>query len=288
MQFFFWMGQGPSPDAHKASTTGSKIFQTLPITFFVLCNISLLTSGAVLQNFYSETHGAKNLIRNFYLITELVSNMFVYLQFAINRSELNKAVREFNEVAQMISLNFGCQPELRKLFTQIRWKMFFILITYILDICPYFLPSMVTGINLELGIHLDVLQSTTAIGCMHGVLYINLLNFYMKAMNSTLIHHSMSSEIHHTMGNEEFVFLKKMKMIHFRLWSIAQNVNRFFGCGLGAMLLRNFMDSTFGIYWGFLIINNREKLQLIQLIRTYLTFMHASSIHAKVCEKCNP
>lgn len=267
MQFFFWMGQGPSPDAHQALTTSRKILQMLPITFFVLCNIALFTYGVVLQNFYKEGYGKHKVIRNFYLITELASNMLVYLQFAMNKGELNKAVREFNEVARMISLNFGCQPELVKLFTQIRWKMFFISIIYVLDICPYFLPPKVAGTDLKLGVFLDVLQSTTTIASMHGILYINMLNFYMKATNSLLIRHSMSSEIHHTMDNEELVFLKKMKMIHFRLWNIAQNVNRFFGCGLGAILLRNFMDSTFAIYWSFLIINNREKLPLVQLIR---------------------
>lgn len=268
MHFFFWMGQGPSPDAHQVLTTRSKILQMLPITFFVLCNIILFVSGAVLQNYCNKPLGQRNLIMNFYLITELTSNCVVYLQFFINQGDLNNAVREFNEVAQMISLNSGCQPEMVKLFTLIRWKMFFVSITYMSDICPYFLPSIAGVEHLELSVLLDLLQSTTTIACMHGILYTNLLNFYMKAMNNTLIGHSMSSDVHHTMDNDELVFLKKIKMIHFRLWSIAQNVNRFFGCGLGAILLRNFMDTTFAIYWAFLIINNREKLHLVHLIRT--------------------
>lgn len=239
----------------------------MPNTLFLLGHIGLYTSGVVMQNVYRETYGKQNnLITNFYLITEFISNMIIYLQCATNQFVLNKTVREFDEVAQMIRLNFGCEPELNTLFKQIRKKMFWILLTYTIEFIIYLLPLTVTGTKLLLSLHLDVLQSGTIIGCMHGILYINLLNFYMKTLNQIFIH-SMSNEIHHIIDNEQFVFLNKMKILHFRLWNIAQNINQFFGCGLGAIFLRNFVDATFGIYWSFLIINNRESQSLFQLIR---------------------
>lgn len=267
MQFFFWLGHGPSPEL----STKSKILQMLPSTLFIVYHTCVFTSGGVLQNVYRETYGKhNNLITNFYLITEITTNVILYWQFVVNKGVLNKAVREFHEVAQMIYVNFGCQPELNKPFRRIRMKMFWILLTYTMDSCIYLVPSLKVGKRLGLSLHFDVLQSATTIGCMHGVLYINLLNLYMKTLNQILKCHSMTSEIHHTMGNEQVVLLNKMKMIHFRLWNIAQDINRFFGCGLGAMLLRNFVDSTFGIYWAFLITSNRGTTNLIQLIRTYV------------------
>lgn len=268
--FFFWVGQGPAPESPQKLSIKSKILRMLPSTFFTLFHLCLFTVGAVLQNVYRKTHGKhNNLITNFYLIIEITTNFIIHMQCITSKSVLNKAVREFNDVAHMISSNFGCQPELDKLFKRIRMTMFAILLTYVLDICLYLVPTLAVGKKLKLSLLLDVLQSATAIGCMHGVLYINLLNFYMTTLNKSLEGHSVCSGIHHAMGNEEFVFLNKMKMIHFRLWNIAQNVNRFFGCGLGAILLRNFVDATFGIYWAFLIINNRSAISLIQLIRTY-------------------
>lgn len=271
MQFFFWLGQGPSPVALQKLSTKVKILRSLPTLFSALCHVCLFTSGAILQNVYRETYGKhNNLITNLYLIMELTTNMIIYLQCAINKDVLSKIVGEFTEVAQMISSNFECQPEWDKSFKRIRMKMFCILFAYLVDSCIYLVPTLKVGKRMGLSLHFDILQSGSTIGCMHSLLYINLLDFYMKSLNTTL-KYSMPRDIH-TMadGDEQIVFLKKMKMIHFRLWSIAQDISQFFGFGLGAILLRNFVDSTFGIYWAFLIINNQEKIPLIQMIRAYV------------------
>lgn len=269
MRFFFWLGQGPSPTVLRESSTKRKVFEVLPNTLFLLCDICLVTIGVVLAK--SSRQGRKKWVTNLYIVTEFTTNIIILLQFAINKGILNKVVREFTAVAQLISSNFECHPKWDKLFKQIRMKMFWILLSHILSISLYLLPTMLVNKKLRMSLHFDAMQFTTAIGCMHGVLYINLLGFYMKTLNKTLMHYSASNGIHHTMGdgNEQFMFLKKMKMIHFRLWSIAQDINRFFGFGLGAILLRNFVDGTFEIYWAFLIIQNkRDTRALVQLIRT--------------------
>lgn len=283
MKFFFWLGQGPSPNIRtpRKSSIRSRMVQLLPASLFLLAHALLFLIGAVLQNFYRKTYGkTNNAIANVYLFTEITTNIAIYSQFFFNRDVLTKAVQEFNEVAQMIRGNFGCSLELSKPFCRTRVKMFCILITYIVDSCIYFLPTLHVSKKLQLSVLFDVLQSATAVSSMHSILYINVLNFYMKTLNKTLKNHSMASGIHHTMGDDQAVFLNKIKMVHFRLWTIAQKINQFFGCGLVVVLLRNFVDTTFGIYWAFLIINNRGTVPIIQLIRTYCARLcHSVLIH---------
>lgn len=286
MQFFFWLGQGPSPDAPLRTSANSKILQRIPNTFFIVAHVSLFISGAILQNVFTETYGKHYLITNFYLIIELTANIIVYAQFIANKSVLNKTIHAFNEVNQMIRLNFGCQPEFDRSIGRTRMKMFCILFTFAVDISLYLLPPAMLGDKLELSVHLEVLQSATAIGCMHAVLYINLLSFYMKTLNKVLVRKSKSSGIYHTAEHDQVLLLNKIKMIHFHFWNIAQDINRFFGCGLGAILLRNFVDSTFGIYWAFLLMDNHDPFSLIQLIRT-CNGIHAWEVSEMTTYKIN-
>lgn len=270
MRFFFWLGHGPSPASPRKLSTARKILRMLPNTIFLLFDILLVTFTVVLRDFYSEPQNKKSLISSLYIITEFATNIIIHLQFVFNKDVLNRVVREFDEVAQVISLNFGSQPEWDKMLKRIRTKMFWISSVYTLDICLYFLrallPSMFLSKKWPSVLLYDVMRSVTVIGCMHIVLYIKLLNFYLKTLNKTLIRYSTSCEIYRTMDNDQFVFLHRIKLIHFRLWNIAQDINRYFGCGLGAILLRNFADATFGIYWAFLILNNKNSWLL--LIRT--------------------
>lgn len=275
MRFFFWLGHGPSPASPRKLSAARKILRMLPNIIFLLFDMLLVTFTIVLRDFYEDPQNRKNLISSSYIFTELATNVIIYLQFVFNKDVLNRVVREFDEVAQVISLNFGGQPEWDKMLKQIRMKMFWISSAYILDICLYFLrsllPSMFLSKKWPSVLLYDAMRSVTVIGCMHIVLYINLLNFYLKTLNRTLIRCSTTCEIYHTMDTDQFVFLHRIKLIHFRLWNIAQDINRFFGCGLGAILLRNFADATFGIYWAFLILNNQNSWLL--LIRTYNHFM---------------
>lgn len=156
-------------------------------TLFIVYHTCMFASDSVLQNVYTESYGKHNLITNFYLITEFTSNVILYSKFVVNKGILNKVVRELIEVAYMIRLIFGGQPEMNKLFKCIRMKMFWISFTYPLDICLYLLPSIVLGDKLKLSVHMEASQSATAIGCMHGLLYIKLSGFYMKTLNKTLI-----------------------------------------------------------------------------------------------------
>lgn len=58
--------------------------------------------------------------------------------------------------------------------------------------------------------------------------------------------------------------IKRFKLVYYRLWRCTQHMNNFFGLSIGTIVLWNFVDASFGVYWGYqILMSDYRAVQLI-------------------------
>lgn len=250
--FFYYVGQSPSLFL-KSPLRLFQRFPTLPSIIFLCLHSGLFFTGVIYQ-FILQTYQANNLIICLYFVTELIVSSVIFVQSKIYRITLEQIHDEIKSVATLFPSECDFIGRFRQSLKYFRNKMIAVSTIFIVDNTLNLIPYLDIEKHLFADLHLTILQTATVIACMHGMLYIDLLNFNLTMLNS-LIDRQMTD----TGFDVKIDLLKKSHWIHFKLWNIAKNISQSFGWGIGAILIRNFLDISFIIYWTFVEISRHEN-----------------------------
>lgn len=267
-KFFYSLGQCPYATlfVFKKQPKLHKLLTNLPQILYWTLFIGLFITGILYENSHKKNPGKpSNVLFYIYYIMEFTVNSIIYFQCIFNTSALKDAIREFKEVTDMFQTSFGHQIDFNKYFIRIWKKILLIGFAFLVKTIIFMFPPKVRAKKYFSSFQLDILQSTIMIAIIQSLFYIDLLNFFLKNLNSIIENDADSKQ--YTNREKQQTYLKNIKIIHYRLWRIAQQINRFFGWGLIAIILRNFLDSSFAIYWTFMIIKKNPKYPLIKMIR---------------------
>lgn len=120
-------------------------------------------------------------------------------------------------------------------------------------------PSIVVLSSWEYSPSLYFLQFPIIMSCAHNIIYVELLRFYLRALNSSIMGETVSTLnvnhmlVYHFYEKRKIIFLKNrlklFKRIHLALWMITEHINSFFGWSITMNLLSNIFD-FFMIYIG--------------------------------------
>lgn len=283
MKLFYLIGQSPQSIVDPQFKTPKYNFiQKMPIFLFIIIAILLLVSSIVLQNFLKCYCREQNgMIANSTIIMEFLANCIVYTQCIRNDGNLNVIWSGNKDIYLIFKENFKCQAHMAIYQNRILWKICPIFMSYGMVIV-FFIPWCIVGHNWYIGIHLKGFQFTSIMASAHVLVYIELIYFYLEQLNvairgtSTLpscgTSEFMANDIAFVKMNQYDVAIENLrtfKNVHFRLWKMARDINGFFGWVLASVIIRNFLDASYDIYWAFLVINdhNNHRGTILEMCR---------------------
>lgn len=276
LKLFYFTGQSPSINLanYLCKTQKENIIEKLPALLFIILATMLFTSSVILQNFMKDSYGESNsMIANLSILTECSSNYIFYMQCLYNGGSLGEVWNAFKDIYLLFKTNFKYHIDSDVYLKRTFWKIFMIFVSYFMEI-SFYVPWCFVGRGWYIGIHLKGFQFASVVANIQAVMYVELLHFYLEHLNVVIIetpenNELITNDITFIKTNQSEVAIDNLKMfknIHFRLWKVTQEINTFFGWGLAAIIIRNFLDASYDIYWAFLIINN-AKWTFLELIR---------------------
>lgn len=246
--------------------------QRVPVILFIFISTVLFASFIVLHNLLKcYCREANSMITISAIIMEFLANCICYSQCIRNDGNLNGIWRTCTDIILIFKVNFKCKIHMAIYQKRILWKLLPLVVSYGIAIC-LFIPWCIVGHDWYVGIHFKGFQFILIMANAHVLVYIELLYFYLEQLNGIINEASVTSSI----GTNEFISngisfikinqhdvamenLRTFKNIHFRLWQMAQEINMFFGWILAAIIVRNFLDASYGIYSAFLVINDNNN-----------------------------
>lgn len=108
---------------------------------------------------------------------------------------------------------------------------------------------------------LRILQVLTVCTFLQIIFYVDNLTFHIKQLNVVIGKElvrkkSIFTGNSNSVGNRQK--LKTIKVLHYRIWSVAQNINSLFGWSLIALILNGFLDFIYCAYWVYEELHSRS------------------------------
>lgn len=185
---------------------------------------------------------------------------------------------EIHNMLQKIESYFFIHLNHRILYQPFRYKftvkcvvLLSVYAQYMIGIVTLALRSYVIGI----GLHIKLLQIVTVFTFLHIILYVDALSFHLGQLN-VVLKRDVQSQIGRVIGDPSRQFhilgkLKSLKMAHFHLWLVTQQINRVFGWSLLTMFIYASVDVVFCVTWCY------EELRRERDILTYLSMAKRQS-----------
>lgn len=105
---------------------------------------------------------------------------------------------------------------------------------------------------------LSMIRATYPLQLLHFVLYSDIATMFFKQLNEKFNQTPISVR-----KSDQIEFLKYVKLVHYDLWKLIDEINTFFGWNLLFMTMFWFIYITHQLYWIFL--NTQEKVNVLQL-----------------------
>lgn len=280
MRFFHLFGQSLYPLEYRSRDERSKwhrIKVIIPSMFMFLVNLALCVAGLLVVN-----HGSKSIVKSDYVSVNVLFFCNLIKTFAVLHQNfayddlLGEILRKF------YSIELFFRDNLRNpiLFTSFKRayvkKLFWIFGSFAILSITIAFRHIIHGLD-TIDVILDAMKLFLIIAYMQIVLFIDLVAFCLKHLNATI-----AREISYWGAENGYVFvvkelrtldmirhqLCKYKIVHFRLWKIAEQLNEYFGWTMLTIILLSFVDLVTITLWQLRVLN--EPWNFIGFIRKEL------------------
>lgn len=248
-------------------TNVSSKYSFATIIYFLVLNMMFL-EVIYIRHFYS---GVGEIIFSIFIFTFLSSEIFIQFTIVLERKNFKKLHRLYNFTEKYMRTRARCSIEFNQFQKRIYLLAIFVLVPHVLT---FILQSGVfqTNIDKVFDIIFVCFYFLSTLVKLHIIMHVELLKYFLKItrhwLRTRTPEYSATGlcQLFKVQSMNRYSEILHLKLIHFKLWEISINVNRIFGFSLEAIILRNFIETTYGAYWVYLfLIKDMTFLTLLRM-----------------------
>lgn len=209
-----------------------------------------------LDHHYSTT---ENIILHTFFICDSVRSVVALLQCLLFSNEISTIIAMFDRLDAYFVQYFQHRICYRQFKHSIRWRTLTVVGVCLLYILQFLLRLQLGDhTTSRVNLHSKFLQFVTALCYLHHIFYIELLSFHLAQLNLVIVRDASAyaDRAHHASAFQRICnHLKSYKTVHFRFYTIALRMNKYFGLSLIAVLLHAFSDLIYSAFWAFQAIH---------------------------------
>lgn len=248
-KIFSIMGLAPTDMTNERNIIGKDIFKT------ILCSIppivSMFVTLVIFQfSFFPDLDYGPILIIlfNAYFLMVTTSNVVASIQCLVHKS-VTSVIRRINDISYLFA--FRCEREVnyQKFVKSYQIKFFTVCFNWVgIGISSYVIhiEDFSEFIFTTATLTLEILFSMS---CMHAILFIDHVGMFTKEMNETILGIKFQSS---NFAQKRAKNLVQIKCLHFEIWTLVQQINKYFGWSFVALFTKYLIDITYSLYWTFI------------------------------------
>lgn len=257
LQFLHAMGLAPYQAEYEVNANKFARSDITNIGWFSLC--LFLIGDVIAENLkvsqltFTKTN---DLLYYIGLFLEFVRATAVFMQYMTCKQTLYDINYGFQEIKSCFNAQLQHRVPYRSFRRRLILKSLIIFLAYF----QYLVGHIIRNIYGYVGSQMRVLQALTVLTYIHILLYIEALSHHLDQINVVIKNDTPPCAIFCPSKRTNIVELrnrlKTVKYIHFRLWLVAQDINRAFGWILVVLTLYTFTDVLVGAFWCYEEVRN--------------------------------
>lgn len=232
-----------------------KIAHALPPLVHVLLLIVTSIMAVYAQYHLSIFNEIIDALMTYVLISsECILNFAAIAQAIIYRKQFIKLYGQYVSIQKCITVRM----ERRLCFKPFRSKFISVTVVVLL----IFTVTLISRFRLFtkhtnplMDASLMLMQLTSTVVHLHSIMHVHLLNFLYQFLNQCLgnqVPLMMELRSQQPFGDKNIPQLRQIKIMHYKLWEIAMNINRIFGWSNLLLILKNNIQIAYSlltVYW---------------------------------------
>lgn len=264
--FFYLIGVSPYHPTTKSKLILcfkiSKYIQFVVSQFCCLAGLILLNRNGLIPEF---TH-AQALILSILAVGASLRSSFLLMQCILFKQIMIDIIKLLEELEQFFSRCLQHQICYQEFVKQYRQSVSFVIVFQFVQLSVLTRMLFVqVGMSNTLSVLFSILHIMTTLSYLHSMFFITLMRFCLAQLNLVVV-----SDMKWSAGgirNDRPIRkrLEYYKIAYFRVWTISQRVNRFFGYSWITTSFYTFCFAVYSVFWAY---------QYSSLVYLYSKFVH--------------
>lgn len=245
---------------------------------FISAIIGILSVNVFEQQLFK---GVEAIIANIFTLFAMANILILLPQNVVRNNIFHEMIDAFKAIEHIFIINLHWSMNYEQFRKQYRRKCLFIACSFLQSVLACIWDHVISDQIDIVSVLIKYWQAVSIVTCMHVIFYVDLLKFNLAQLNSA-IENQVYLEEESKYGQPRWSFkkvtayaitiqkIKCYKMVYFRLWEIAQQINKLFGWSILAIIMQCFVDSTYCLYWMHSSIFDRTKIA--QILREKISF----------------
>lgn len=251
---------GLSPNINKGNAWG-ETYNRLTIVLFIafFLTLDLICIIVLMSPSFNDNIPLEVMMGNVFVFSDVLKIIAISIQSYMHRYTLSSILHGF-EYINGLFVNLEQRTIDYRLFRKpFTIKCIVMVICYVLHVAVFAILRIPRQNGFWHVVIFKLWNLSTMIMFIHAMFYIDLLRIYLQQMNLNIRndniqgHRSENVKCRHTTKK-----MMKIKVIHFKLWEITQEINATFGWTILALLFQQFINSTYSMYWLIFIMVQHE------------------------------
>lgn len=272
---FYILGQISINPLLNSRNAYPRYLQYIPtlVALIINCATSIIAIGY--QLFYAITHDWTDaIVGSILFVIEMICIFSAIIQSLCYSEKLLKVKEAFEFIEEFLYQRFQIKMKFRTFIKRYLVKtlvsLCFYSTTILAKLC---LPTIEPGLLVEASY--SILRILIIISKLHALFYISLLKSFNKFSIDILKMKLNGSNLH---VRDIVNIFKNFKIIHFKLYGMAMELNDLLGWILVTVLVQTFFDATYTLYWVFYYLQRGDQLNFISKFMCYVQRFHCLNI----------
>lgn len=257
-----------------SNASQKRVSRFAAIVFSVILIATFLIS-IYLRHFYSHfSEIIFSIISYSQLFSELLLQLTIVAQALVFSKKLTRLRYLYDFIQKYMRTRIGYRAEFDGFQNRIYSVAALVLVPHLITLVlqkallPFEMSSAFNMIHLAFYFVSALVKLHIAIQVELFICFLKLTTHWLRtctdSFSASKLHgRSTQLEIQRLKG---YMGILHMKLIHFKLWEISNSINQIFGWSVAAIILRNFIEMSYGAYWFYLF--SYLQLQYTSLLRT--------------------
>lgn len=257
---FYLLGQNSFNPRINRDKYYNKLINVAPSIISILSSFSASIMGIIYrynyEGFYEQTDSVVTYVL---LLLHFATNCVTMLQALFHASDMQLLFEKFENVQQQSRHHLHYEISFDNFDKGYRRKAGIVVTVFCASVLiRFYFQSAKTHIVVQTAQML--LLGFTLTDNLHSLFYIHLLMFFKSSLTGCVRNFANQSMLTHNVApsNGQSIItsnLRYVKRIHYLLFNISLTVNKCFGWGLVALMILNFVEVAYTLYWVFLYLS---------------------------------
>lgn len=228
------------------------LFQsTIPLTLILTASYDYYTSPWVKYHIFF-------VMGNFFNICEVARAFSISIGCLFYKQQFHDIIDLLSEINVYFVIHLYHTISYKRLVKRFHFQMLIIFVAYIFYISMFSINIIFRQKNNPNLWQIKFIKIFIAVNVLHSAFYINALDYYLDQLIFVIHRDTIDEDLMAKIRMKKKKFqryrvaqskLRHYKMIHIRIWDLAQLINQFFGWYLTAQFMQMFVEFLYTLYW---------------------------------------